>query len=189
LTDHVVQHVWLTGMRGVHDRTVFWSVCCVTGSYFRLPYSQYRKNARLHDKLDATGKVLLVRFQVLMDASMKMTAVFDSLVEADRRFRSTCCLHYEGSDFYETTERHIPNAGLQWKIWLSLTVDRDLKVWKTLVWKKQRTFWVRFEVVAAVSMKKAAFWDNEPCSLSCGSLPTFLRCPLKPNGNYMSQLS
>jgi hypothetical protein len=47
---------------------------------------------------------------------MKMTVFWDvvpySLVETDRRFRGTCCLHHHGYEssvnFYHTTWRNIP---------------------------------------------------------------------------------
>jgi hypothetical protein len=42
-------------------------------------------------------------FQVLMVASMKMTAFWDvapcSLVEVDRRFRGVYCLHYQDDEW------------------------------------------------------------------------------------------
>jgi hypothetical protein len=45
---------------------------------------------------------LLVRFQLLTAASMKMTVFWDispySLVEVDRRFRDVYCLHHHGND-------------------------------------------------------------------------------------------
>jgi hypothetical protein len=48
-------------------------------------------------------KLYGVRFQVLTVMSMKMTVFWDvtpySLVDIDRRFRGTCCLHHQGNEY------------------------------------------------------------------------------------------
>jgi hypothetical protein len=54
-----------------------------------------------------------VRFQVLAATSMKMAVVWDvtscTLVDNDRRFRGSYCLHHQGLEaINKTTQRHSP---------------------------------------------------------------------------------
>jgi hypothetical protein len=59
-------------------------------------------------------KRLLVRFQFLTSAGMKMTAFWNmvlcTLAEVDRRFISAYCLHHQDVSFYETALLHIPEG-------------------------------------------------------------------------------
>jgi hypothetical protein len=59
--------------------------------------------------------IYMVRFQVRMAASMKMTVFWDvapcSLVEMYRRIRDAYCLHHQGNELfslYQTTRRNFP---------------------------------------------------------------------------------
>jgi hypothetical protein len=51
--------------------------------------------AGLSGSVTTGNKYLVVRFQILMAANMKMTAFWDTV---DRRFRGAYCLHHQSPD-------------------------------------------------------------------------------------------